>query len=139
MIKRGYLLGTVLTLLALLLLLAVGGSQAEPDAQAGRMPTNEALKRVTTHYVSARQPAQGPQHELAATRPYIPAGQSIIASSTYTNPWQLVAHLPGAVIPGCALGALVLSFSGPCWAFTYGFHAIAGACFGMTRWIQGAQ
>jgi photosystem II stability/assembly factor-like uncharacterized protein len=95
--SRSYM-ASLFTLLALLALLLAGSSQARLAAGASLTKLDKVAGGATTRYISARQPVQGTQQELAALRPLSSGGNTLLASSPYTNPWQLAAHLPGAVI-----------------------------------------
>src|SRR6266496_3334641 len=98
MLARRYLKASYLVAGSMLVaLLLVSGSQFGRADDVVTRPVVSAPE--TANYVSERRPVRRPGEELVAQRAVQPpGGYTLSAASPFTNPWQLRATLPGAVI-----------------------------------------
>jgi photosystem II stability/assembly factor-like uncharacterized protein len=64
------------------------------------MLATPAAAEMTTRYVSARLPVNGPSVEIGAVRPaaLAPAGASLTPAGHPANTWTLLATIPGAIV-----------------------------------------
>ena len=94
-------------------------------------PFVSAAQETQVHHVSRYWPVQGPRHEMAVDRPRVssePGASSktspASSASSSTNPWQLQASIPGAVIHDLSFPTATVGFAaaelGQVWKTTDG-------------------